>query len=101
MTLPQFGKTGLAQAPAMISSLLQNPANGTTPAWPATPIMKVQKVIGMQLAQPAHLLHVLLPVHAVDHAAAAEEEQGLEEGVGDQVEDRRTTQAPAPSAERM
>jgi hypothetical protein len=37
--------------------------------------------------QAAHLAHVLLAAHGVDHRARAEEQQALEEAVGEQVED--------------
>jgi hypothetical protein len=39
------------------------------------------------LLEPAHLAHVLLAAAGVDHRARAEEEAGLEEGVGEDVED--------------
>jgi hypothetical protein len=38
-------------------------------------------------AQSAHLPHVLLAREAVDHRSRAEEHEGLEERVGDEVED--------------
>src|SRR5699024_4832259 len=40
------------------------------------------------LAQVAETAHVDLVVHPVHHRAGAEEQAGLEEAVGDQVEDR-------------
>jgi hypothetical protein len=52
------------------------------------------------LAQPAHVAHVLLVVHRVDDRAGAEEQQRLEEGVREQVEDRGAI-GPAPSATNM
>ena len=44
---------------------------------------------GNLLAQAAHLAHVLLAAHGVDHAARREEEQALEERVRHQVENAR------------
>ena len=49
------------------------------------------------LAQTAHLAHVLLAAHGVDHRARAEEQQALEEAVGEQVEDAGH---PGPGAQR-
>src|SRR2546430_3103774 len=37
--------------------------------------------------EASHLLHVRPVRHGVHHRAGGEEEQGLEEGVGDEVED--------------
>ena len=57
----------------------------------------VQNVIGNSLRKIAHLTHVLFAAHGVNHGAGAEEQQRLEEGVGDQVEDPRR-EAPTPRA---
>ena len=41
---------------------------------------------GHELAEPSHAPHVLLAVQAVDHRAGTEEQERLEERVGDHVE---------------
>ena len=46
-----------------------------------------------QLCEPAHAAHVLLMVHAVDNRTGTEEQQRLEEGVGEEVEHRRLISA--------
>ena len=53
------------------------------------------------LPQRAVVTHVLLVVHRVDHAARAEEQQRLEEGVGEQVEHRRAVSADARGEEHV
>ena len=55
----------------------------------------------MASPEPAHLAHVLLVMHGVDHGARAEEQQRLEEGVGEQVEHRRAVGADTPAATNM
>ena len=80
--------TGLASlAATRISSLAKKPASGTTPAIAIEPMRKVLLVIGS--LSPARPARHLLVVRRVDHGAAAEEEQRLEEGVGEQVQHRR------------
>src|SRR2546428_525889 len=54
---------------------------------------------GHVLAQTAHLAHVLLAAAAVDHRAGTEEETGLEEGVGHDMENRRGERADARGQE--
>ena len=51
--------------------------------------------------QPAHLAHVLLLVHRVLHRAGAQEQQRLEEGVGEEVEDAHRERADAAGDEHV
>ena len=67
------------------------------PAMASTPTSIVRAVIGIFAIEPAHLPHVLLVMAAVDDAAGAEEQQRLEEGVREQVQQARD---PAADAER-
>ena len=69
--------------------MLKKPENGGTPAIASAATSMVRKVIGMRVRSPPIFAHVLLAAEAVDHAAGAEEEERLEEGVGHQVEHGR------------
>ena len=84
----------------MISSFDQKPANGIDAGIGQRADQERPEGDRHVLAQAAHLLDVLLLVHAVDDRAAAQEEQALEEGVRHQVEDRRQSRrrcrAPTP-----
>ena len=53
------------------------------------------------LAQAAHVADVLLVVHRVDDGARAQEQQRLEEGVGEQVENARREHAGAERHEHV
>lgn len=53
------------------------------------------------LGETAHLAHVLLLVHRVNDAACSEEQQGLEEGVRDQVKDARRVRTDAHGQEHV
>ena len=55
----------------------------------------------MTRPQPAHLAHVLLVGDGVDDRAGAEEEQRLEEGVREEVEDRHRIGADAERHEHV
>ena len=72
-----------------------------TPVSASVPIIIIQKVKGIVLAQAAHLAHVLLVMHRGDDRARAEEQQRLEEGVGEQVEDAEAVAADAEADEHV
>ena len=89
VTTPTSHSAGLLfHAPDRISSFDQNPDSGGTAEMVSHPMMKQADVIGQVLAERAHASHVLLVVEPVDHRAGREEQQRLEEGVGDHVEHR-------------
>ena len=67
--------------------MLKNPENGGTPAMATAAQSMVQKVTGIFLRRPPMLRMSCSPRERVNHAAGAEEEQRLEEGVGHHVED--------------
>ena len=71
---------------AMIASLLQKPANGTTPARARQPNRNVQCVIGISRRKPPKRRMSITPPMACITLPAPEEQQGLEKGVREQVE---------------
>ena len=72
---------------------------GTMPVMARVAMTKVTQVQGISLRSPPSLLDVRLVAVAVHHRARAEEEAGLEEGVGDEVQDRRPEHAHAHAHE--
>src|SRR5262249_11528996 len=53
------------------------------------------------LAQPTHRAHVLLVTHRRDDRASTEEQKGLEEGVGEEVENPKAIGAGAQADEHV
>ena len=72
-----------------------------TPVSESVPIIIIQNVNGIALPQPAHLAHVLLVMHRGDHRARAEEQQRLEEGMGEEVEHAEAVAADAEADEHV
>ena len=97
----QIGCAPIARpkAAARISSLEKKPESGMTPDDRQRRDQHEREGPRHGLPEPAHVAHVLRVgvsvrgvigvMHRVDHAAGAEEEQRLEEGVGHQMEDAR------------
>ena len=79
----------------------KKPAKGGMPAMAKTPSGHGPEGDGDALAQAAHVAHVLLAAERVDDGAGGEEEQRLEEGVGDQVEDAGGVGADAAGEEHV
>ena len=66
----------LENACQRISSFEKNPARPGVPAMARVPMAIVQNVIGIFFLKRAHLPHVLLVVHGVNHAAGTKEQAG-------------------------
>ncbi len=79
----------------------QNPENGGTPAIASQPMTKVSDGDRQVLAQAAVTTHVLLVRHGVDHRTGSQEQQRLEEGVGDHVEHARHERPGADGEEHV
>ena len=71
----------------MIASLEQSPTVNGKPVSASVPISIMAQVKGSTLRNAAHVAHVLLVMQRMDHGARAQEQQRLEEGVGEEVED--------------
>jgi hypothetical protein len=83
-------------------SLLKNPlSKGGMPAMASVPMRKVMYVIFDAATQAAHLADVLFAAQGMDHAAGAQEEQGLEEGMRGDVEHRRAIGPHAQGGEHV
>ena len=85
----------------MIASFDQKPAKIGMPTSASEPIRKVARVYGIDLRQPAHLADVLLPVQVMDDEPGGEEEERLEERVGDEVEHREPVGSDAGADEHV
>ena len=70
----------------MMASLLQKPENGDDARERQTAERNVQCVCGISLRRPPNSPHVDDVPHRVHHAARAQEQQRLEEGVREQMD---------------
>ncbi len=71
---------------ARMLSLLKNPPVGGTPARHKRSGQKRPENAGQRAAQSAHAEDILLMMHGGDDASGAQKQQGLEEGVDNQME---------------
>ena len=92
---------GPQRAASRISSLLKNPEKPGVPAIASVAASIVAVGPRDGLAKAAHAAHVLLAAQRVHHAAGAEKEQALEEGMRHQVEDARAKRADAAAQEHV
>ena len=65
------------------------------------PTIIIQKVNGNLSREPAHLPHVLLVMHRGDDRAGAEEQQRLEEGMREEMENAERIAADAEADEHV
>ena len=79
-----------------MASLEKKPESGSTPVMASVAIAEGGPGVPHLLAQAAELADVCLVAHAVHHGARAQEQAGLEEGVGHQVEDAPPRTRPRP-----
>ena len=85
----------------MIESFEKKPEKSGTPQIASQQTRKTPWVQGIRLRRPPMLGDVARAAHGVHHRAGAEEEAGLEEGVGEEVEDAGVEVAPVPTPANM
>ena len=95
------GRDAEAKAASMIASFEKKPAVSGKPVSASVPIDHHPEGEGNFLREAAHLAHVLLVMHGVDDRARAEEQQRLEEGMGEEMENAERIAADAEADEHV